>query len=107
MSSINGTYLNNNADAKLVVTDGNDSNGTFNGQITQAGVNYSVTGHYHFEKNTGNPTTIAFIGTNSDKGYVAFTAYAPDHIYVKLRASGSRTGFDGQVVGLGGEFVKQ
>ena len=29
MSSINGTYVNSNAGAKLVITDGNDSNGTF------------------------------------------------------------------------------
>lgn len=107
MSSINGTYVNANSNAKLVVTDGNDANGTFSGQISQAGVNYDVTGHYHFQNNTGQPTTIAFIGTNAGHGYVAFAAFSADHNYAKLRANGSRTNFDGEVVGLGGEFVKQ
>ncbi|KIH80534.1 hypothetical protein [Pseudomonas batumici] len=107
MSSINGTYVSYNSDAKLVVTDGNDSNGSFGGQLTQAGVNYNVTGHYHFQNSTGQPTIIAFTGYNDGHGYVTFAAFSPDHNYGKLRASGSRTTFDGQVVGLGGEFVKQ
>ena len=36
MSSINGTYVNANAGAKLTITDGNDSNGTFSGTFSQA-----------------------------------------------------------------------
>ena len=54
MSSINGTYVNANAGAKLTITDGNDSNGTFSGQFSQGGVNYDVSyGHYHFQNSTG------------------------------------------------------
>jgi hypothetical protein len=39
MSSINGNYVNANAGAKLTITDGNDSNGTFSGKFSQNGVN--------------------------------------------------------------------
>ncbi len=77
MSSINGTYVNANSDAKLVVTDGNDSNGSFSGQITQAVVNYNVTGHYHFQNSTGQPTIIAFTGYNDGHGYVTLPPSPP------------------------------
>ncbi|MFW0758630.1 hypothetical protein ACN1C3_28635 [Pseudomonas sp. H11T01] len=107
MSSINGTYVNSNADARLVVTDGNDSNGSFSGQLTQAGVNYSVTGHYHFQNSTGQPTIISVTGYNDGYGYQAWALFSPDHNYSKLRASGARSNFSGDVVGLSGEFVKQ
>ncbi|MFJ7312714.1 hypothetical protein ACIQVE_08060 [Pseudomonas sp. NPDC098747] len=108
MSSINGTYVNSNSGAKLVITDGNDSNGSFSGTLSQGGVNYDIRyGNYHFQNSTGNPTTIAVLAQNSNSGYQTWTLFSPDHSYAKLRAAGSRTNFDGDVVTLGGEFVKQ
>jgi hypothetical protein len=108
MSSINGTYVNANAGAKLTITDGNDSNGTFSGTFSQGGVNYDVSyGHYHFQNSTGQPTTITFVGLNGNSGFQAWALFSPDHNYAKVRAAGSRTNFDGEVVTLAGEFVKQ
>ncbi|MFJ2479436.1 hypothetical protein ACIOWE_04090 [Pseudomonas sp. NPDC087598] len=108
MSSINGTYVNANAGAKLTITDGNDSNGTFSGAFSQGGVNYDVSyGHYHFQNSTGQPTIITFAALNEGTGYQSWTLFSPDHNYSKVRAVGSRTNFDGDVVGLAGEFVKQ
>ncbi|MCU1751936.1 hypothetical protein [Pseudomonas sp. 6D_7.1_Bac1] len=108
MSSINGTYVNANAGAKLVITDGNDSNGTFSGKLSQNGVNYDVSyGHYHFQNSSGNPTIITVAALNDGVGYQAWTLFSPDHNYSKLKAFGSRNNFDGDVVGLAGEFVKQ
>ncbi|ROL76872.1 hypothetical protein BLX41_13430 [Pseudomonas protegens] len=107
MSSINGTYVNSNADASLVVTDGNDPNGSFSGELTQAGVKYSVTGHYHFQNNSGQPTTISFSAYNFDYGYQAWALFSSDHKYGRLRALGARTNFSGDVVGLSGEFLRQ
>lgn len=72
MSSINGTYADSNADARLVVTDGNDANGSFSGELTQA-----------------------------------WALFSTDHNYARLRASGARSNFSGDVVGLSGEFLKQ
>jgi len=108
MSSINGNYVNANAGAKLTITDGNDSNGTFSGKFSQNGVNYDIAyGHYHFQNSTGQPTIITFTALNEGTGYQSWTLFSPDHNYSKVRAVGSRTNFDGDVVGLAGEFVKQ
>lgn len=108
MSSINGTYVNSNTGAKLVITDGNDSNGTFSGKLSQGDVNYDVSyGHYHFQNSTGQPTIITLSGLNDSVGYQAWTLFSPDHNYSRLRAAGSRNNFDGDVVLLAGEFIKQ
>jgi hypothetical protein len=108
MSSINGNYVNANAGAKLTITDGNDSNGTFSGKFSQNGVNYDIAyGHYHFQNSTGQPTVITFAALNEGSGYQAWTLFSPDHNYAKVRAVGARNNFDGDVAGLAGEFVKQ
>lgn len=108
MSSINGTYVNANSDAKLVITDGNDANGSFSGQLTQAGISYDINyGNYHFQNSVGQPTTIVATAQNGDYGYQSWTLFSPDHGYSRLRAAGSRTNFSGEVVTLGGEFVRQ
>lgn len=108
MSNINGTYVNANTGAKLVITDGNDSNGTFSGKLSQGGVNYDVSyGHYHFQNSTGQPTIITLAALNDSSGYQAWTLFSPDHNYSRLRAAGSRNNFDGDVVLLAGEFLKQ
>jgi hypothetical protein len=44
---------------------------------------------------------------NEGTGYQSWTLFSPDHNYSKVRAVGSRTNFDGDVVGLAGEFLKQ
>jgi hypothetical protein len=107
MSNINGTYKNDNSGSTLVISNADDSNGSFSGTLTDANVDYSVSGHYHF-KNSGGPSTIIAISAFNDGiAYEAWVLFSQDMTFQKLQSMGARGNFDGTVVGLGGTFIKQ
>lgn len=66
--SIQGTYNNKALNAKLVITEANDSNGQGKGTFSIGGASYEVALHYHFDNNTG-PTTVMQIWTSNTYGW--------------------------------------
>ncbi|MCA1400209.1 hypothetical protein [Bradyrhizobium sp. BRP56] len=92
MSRLQGTYVNDNIGAKLVISQANDANGQITAaSISYNGHNYPATGHYHF-KNSAGPTTVAVLtGLNDDIGYVALSLTAENQEFKRLKS------FDGLV----------
>ncbi|BBH12867.1 hypothetical protein [Chromobacterium haemolyticum] len=109
MSKINGTYKNNNINAQLVITDANDSNGTFSGRYTQDGQEYEImsgAGHYHFTAGGKTGTAISFVVNNDVLGFQSWSLYSPDMSFSSLRGNGAKAFRDGTYYGFGGEFVR-
>ncbi|MDH6686978.1 hypothetical protein AB7M56_007908 [Bradyrhizobium elkanii] len=107
MSRLQGTYVNDNIGAKLVISKANDSNGQItDASISYNGQNYPATGHYHFKDSTG-PTTVAVLtGLDDDTGYVALSLTAENQEFKRLKSFGGLANFDAETIGLGGAFIR-
>ncbi|WP_029084374.1 hypothetical protein [Bradyrhizobium sp. th.b2] len=108
MSRLQGTYVNDNIGAKLVISQANDSNGQIAAaSISYNGHNYPATGHYHFKNSTG-PTTVAVLtGLDDDTGYVALSLTAENQEFKRLESFGGLVNFNAETIGLGGAFIRQ
>ncbi len=107
--SLIGTYVNENQDEELVISEINDSDGSLSGTLTTGGKSLNVTGHYHYKNSTGSATIIRFMGGVSTL-YESWSGTAErDDDFASLNVLGSRATVsdDESVFGLGGPFVKQ
>lgn len=108
MSNIQGTYMNSNIEAKLVISQANDSNGQITAaSITYNGTTYQATGHYHFKNSTGPTTAIYISAMDASVGALAFTMAAGDMSFKELKSYGGFVDYNNNAVGLGGAFVRQ
>ena len=107
--SLKGTYVNENQDETLVISEANDSDGSLSGTLSTDGKSFNITGHYHYKNNTGNATIIRFMGGASTL-YESWSGTADrGDDFASLNVMGSRAivSDDESVFGLGGPFVKQ
>ncbi|MCP3460400.1 hypothetical protein [Bradyrhizobium sp. CCGUVB23] len=108
MSKLQGTYVNDNIGAKLVIAQANDSNGQItSASISYNGHNYPATGHYHFKNSTGPTTVTVPTGLDDDAGYVALTLTSDSQEFKRLKSFGGLANFDAETIGLGGAFNRQ
>ncbi len=107
--SLVGTYVNENQDETLVISQATDSDGSLSGTLTTAGKSFSVTGHYHYKDNTGNATIIRFMGGASTlyESWSGTTDRGDDFASLNVMGSRAIVSDDESVFGLGGPFVKQ
>jgi hypothetical protein len=63
-ANLNGTYENPLTGETLVITNSDDSKGTFSGALSERvngqEIKLNVSGGYHFFNSVGNPTSISF-----------------------------------------------
>lgn len=107
MSAIQGTYINDNIGATLVIAKATDANGEITeASMTYNGQTYGAKGHYHFKNSSGPTTVIVLNGLNDGVGYISLALTAEDPSFKTLRSFGGYVNFDAKASGLGGEFVK-
>ena len=107
--SLIGTYVNENQDEELVISEANDSDGSLSGTLTTAGKSLNITGHYHYQNNTGSTTIIRFMGGVSSlyESWAGTASRSDDFASLNVLGARGTVSDETSVFGLGGPFVKQ
>lgn len=105
--SLNGTYICQEINSTLEITNANDQNGTASGFISIADSTIKIQINYHFRNGDGPLTEIRFSGAIDDVNrYIGGAGRTKRHDYLTIRIAGGYSFVGKDVNTFNGTYIR-